>query len=96
MEDQDGLGVALVTIGERESGTQHLTEAVAAYRAALEEYTQARAPHDRAMTEGNLGTALLRLGRRTRNANELCQALQAHTSAWQDFSGGGICQEFRV
>ena len=29
------LGAALVSLGEQESGTAHLTEAVAAYRAAL-------------------------------------------------------------
>jgi hypothetical protein len=34
---QTNLGIALGTLGERESGTTHLTEAVAAFRAVLEE-----------------------------------------------------------
>ena len=34
---QNNLGNALWTLGERESGTARLEEAVAAYRAALEE-----------------------------------------------------------
>ena len=37
-----GLGNALETLGERESGTARLEEAVAAYGAALEERTRDR------------------------------------------------------
>jgi hypothetical protein len=37
---QNNLGNALRTLGERESGTARLQEAVAAYRAALEERTR--------------------------------------------------------
>ena len=36
---QNNLGVALGRLGERESGTGKLIEAVAAYREALKEYT---------------------------------------------------------
>jgi hypothetical protein len=39
---QNNLGIALATLGERESGG--LDEAVAAYRAALEERTRDRVP----------------------------------------------------
>ena len=46
------------TLGERESGTARLEEAVAAYRAALEERTRERVPLDWAMTQNNLGNAL--------------------------------------
>ena len=49
--------------GERESGTARLEEAVAAYRAALEERTRERVPLDWATTQNNLGTALSTLGR---------------------------------
>ncbi len=52
------LGNALWTLGERESGTARLEEAVAAYRAALEERTRERVPLDWAMTQNNLGAAL--------------------------------------
>ena len=46
------LGNALPTLGERESGTTRLEEAVAAYRAALEEHTRARVPLEWARTQG--------------------------------------------
>ena len=55
---QMNLGNALWTLGERESGTARLEEAVAAYRAALEERTRERVPLDWAMTQMNLGNAL--------------------------------------
>ena len=41
---QNGLSYTLGMLGKRESGTAHLEEAVAAYRAALEELTRDRAP----------------------------------------------------
>ena len=41
---QNNLGNALRTLGERESGTARLEEAVAAYRAALKERTRDRVP----------------------------------------------------
>ena len=47
------------TLGERESGTARLEEAVAAYRAALEERTRERVPLDWATTQNNLGNALV-------------------------------------
>jgi hypothetical protein len=43
---QIALGTALGALGERESGTGKLEEVVAAYRAALEEWTRERAPLD--------------------------------------------------
>ena len=46
------------TLGERESGTARLEEAVAAYREALQEYTRARVPLQWATTQMNLGNAL--------------------------------------
>ena len=61
---QNDLGIALETLGERESGTGRLNDAVAAHRAALEERTQERAPFDWALTQNNLGVALFRLGQR--------------------------------
>ena len=57
---QNNLGNALKTLGERESGTARLEEAVAAYRAALEEWTRERVPLDWATTQNNLGNALRR------------------------------------
>jgi len=71
---QMNLGNALWSLGERESlgdpetGTARLEEAVTAYRAALEEYTRDRVPLDWAMNQNNLGAALTRLGERHRAA----------------------------
>ena len=62
--DQNLLGTALQTLGARESGTARLEEAVAAYRAALEERTRDRVPLNWAATQNNLGTALSDLGAR--------------------------------
>ena len=45
-------------LGERESGTARLEEAVAAFREALKEWTRERVPLDWAMTQNNLGNAL--------------------------------------
>ena len=55
---QMNLGAALTTLGQRESGTARLEQAVAAYHAALEERTRERVPLDWAMTQMNLGNAL--------------------------------------
>ena len=41
---QNNLGLALSKIGQLESGTARLEEAVTAYRAALEEFTRERVP----------------------------------------------------
>jgi len=58
---QNNLGLVLRTLGERESETRRLEEAVAAYREALKEYARERVPLQRAMTQSNLGTALATL-----------------------------------
>ena len=51
-------------LGAREGGTARLDEAVAAYRAALGEWTRERVPLDWAMTQNNLGLALQEFGDR--------------------------------
>ncbi len=55
---QNNLGNALGRLGERESGTARLEEAVAAFREALKERTRERVPLEWAMTQNNLGNAL--------------------------------------
>ena len=75
------LGVALWTLGERESGTARLEEAVAAYRAALEERTRDRVPLDWAMTQNNLGSALRTLGARESGTARLEEAVAAYRAA---------------
>ncbi|WP_157272412.1 tetratricopeptide repeat protein, partial [Azohydromonas aeria] len=81
---QNNLGTALTRLGERESGTARLEEAVQAYRAALQEYTQERVPLAWAMTQHNLGAALTRLGERESGTARLEEAVQAYRAALQE------------
>ncbi len=83
---QNNLGNALARLGERETSTTQLEEAVGAYRAALSEWTRERVPLNWAMTQTNLGTALLRLGERKKSAALLCDALARHVAAWEVFA----------
>ena len=61
---QFSLALATQTIGEQSGEGERLEQAVAAYHAALEEWTRERVPLDWAVTQINLGTALRRLGER--------------------------------
>ena len=81
---QDNLGNALITRGERESGTARLEEAVAAYREALKERTRERAPLGWAATQNNLGNALLELGRRESDTARLEEAVAACREALKE------------
>jgi tetratricopeptide (TPR) repeat protein len=82
--DQNNLGNALWTLGQRESGTVRLEEAVTAYREALQERTRERVPLDWAMTQNNLGTALVTLGERASGTARLEDAVTAHREALQE------------
>jgi hypothetical protein len=55
----------LTSLGERESGTARLDEAVAAYREALKEYTRENAPYYQGMAQVNLDRTLKLLEERT-------------------------------
>jgi hypothetical protein len=61
---QNNLGNALSMLGERESGTVRLEEAVAAYRAAREEWTHEAASHWHDMAQRNLACCLILLEQR--------------------------------
>ena len=74
---QNNLGIALEGLGERESGTARLQEAVKAYHGALEELTRDRVPLDWAQTRNNLGIALERLGDRESETAHLDEAIAA-------------------
>ena len=78
------LGTALWRLGERESGTARLEEAVAAYRAALEERTRERVPLDWATTQNNLGNALSVLGERESGTARLEEAVAAYRAALEE------------
>jgi len=81
---QNNLGVALWTLGERESGTARLEEAVTAFRDALREWTRERVPLDWAMTQNNLGAALWTLGQREGGTARLEEAVTAYGDALQE------------
>ena len=80
MGDHDGPEPSL---GQRESGTARLDEAVTAYREALKEYSRERTPLHWAQTQNNLGTALSTLGQRQKRWDMVCEALGAAISAWE-------------
>jgi tetratricopeptide (TPR) repeat protein len=75
------LGNALFRLGERQSGTARLEEAVAAYRDALMETTRERLPLDWAAAKMNLGNALQVLGQRESGTAQLEEAVVAFRDA---------------
>jgi tetratricopeptide (TPR) repeat protein len=81
---QVNLGNALATLGERRSGTAHLEDAEAAYRAALEEYTRVRTPLDWAMTQMDLGNAFFAMGERESGTARLEEAVAAYRTALEE------------
>ena len=81
---QNNLGNALARLGERESGTARLEEAVAAYRAALEERTRERVPLDWAGRRTISATALSRLGERESGTARLEEAVAAFRAALEE------------
>ncbi|MGO9741557.1 MAG: tetratricopeptide repeat protein [Roseiarcus sp.] len=78
------LGLALRALGGRESGTSRLEQAVAAFRAALEEFTRERVPLDWAATQNNLGNALQTLGGRESGTARLEEAVAAYRAALEE------------
>lgn len=90
----DGVGVGLCLSARDfllvdESGTARLEEAVAAYRAALEEYTRERVPLQWATTQNNLGNALATLARRQKNTALLEEALVSMRGAVEVYQQAG-------
>ena len=88
---QNHLGIALRTLGQRESGTERLKEALAANRAALEEIIREREPLDWAMIQNNLGNALGTLGERESETARLEEAVAAYRAGLEEKPRGG-CQ----
>ena len=73
----------LQRLGERESGTARLEEAVAAYRAALEERTRERVPLHWAETYGNQGIVLMLIVDRTNDVVIAETALKQLETAYE-------------
>ena len=80
------LGLALAILGQRESGTDRLEQAVTAYESALREFTRDRAPLEWARTQMNLGAALQILGQRESGTDRLELAVTAYENALQEFT----------
>ena len=85
----NNLGNALSTLGERESGTARLEEAVAAYRAALEERTRDRVPLQWAMSLGNQGLAMMGLADRNKDVAMAKTAFEQINTAYEAMHSGG-------
>jgi tetratricopeptide (TPR) repeat protein len=83
---ETSLGITLRALGERESGTARLEEAVAAFRAALAECTRDRVPLAWAMIQNNLGNALLILGERADGTARLEEAVAAFRAALGEYT----------
>jgi len=86
---QNGLGSALVRLGEQENGTTKLEEAVAAYREALKEQTHERVPLRWARSFGNEGIALMLLAERRGDAGMAETALSQINEAFETIRDGG-------
>ena len=83
---QNNLGNALKTLGERQSGTARLEQAVAAYRNALLERTRERVPLDWATTQNNLGLTLVTLGVRESGTVELEQVVALYRNILLEYT----------
>jgi len=81
---QNNLGNALTALGERDGVAARLEDAVAAYRAALKEWTRERVPLDWAAAQNNLGNALMRLGEREGVVARLEDAVTAYGAALEE------------
>ncbi|PZX14192.1 tetratricopeptide repeat protein [Palleronia aestuarii] len=77
-------GVALATLGKRESVTARLEEAALTFQAALKEFTRSRAPLEWAGTQNNLGNVLQILGERESGTARLEEAVLAHRAALEE------------
>ena len=90
---QDNLGNALSRLGERDSGTVKLEEALAAYREALKERTLERVPLQWAMSFGNQGVVLLLLAQRRGDVAMAETALSQINTAFETMRDGGDARQ---
>lgn len=81
---QSDLGMALQVLGQRETGTARLEEAVVAYRRALKEWRREDVPLNWAMVQSNLGNALAALGERETGTARLEEAVVAFRLALEE------------
>jgi|1185.fasta_scaffold82931_2 hypothetical protein len=86
---QDNLGATFRALGERESSTARLEQAVDTLRAALQERTRESTPLQWAETQSNLGAAFRALGERAKQP-QLKKALVATNAAHELYTAAGI------
>ena len=75
---QNNLGSVLQIIGQRTGNVAKLQESADAFRAAMQEYTEARVPLDYAMTNYNLGNSLQLAGQLKNDPALLKKAIEAY------------------
>lgn len=82
-ERHNGLGVALLTLGERTGEAATLSRAAQCFRDALAALDQQQAPLDWAMAQNNLGNALTALGesRGAEGKDALAEAVDAYKAS---------------
>ena len=71
------LGSALAALGERETGSERLEEAIAVFRAALNEWSRESVPLKWAMAQNNLGNTLAALAERESGSERFGEAITA-------------------
>jgi hypothetical protein len=91
-ETQSNLGNALRGLGERESGTARLEEAVVAYGEALKERTRERVPLGWAETFGNQGITMMIIADRTNDGALAETAMTQVVMAYETMRDGGHSQ----
>ena len=87
---QNERGDRLFDQGKDDPDSTLLEEAVAAYRAALEERTRDRVPLDWAGTQNNLGTALATLAARTKDRARMTEAIASMRDAAEVYRQGNV------
>lgn len=81
------LGAALTILGERESGTETLQQALEAYREALKEFTRERLPLRWAFIQMNVGNAFSAIGEKERGTTLFTgQAIAAYHEALKEYT----------
>ncbi len=83
---QNILGVALLTLGQRELGITSLEEAIVVFHTVLEGYTRERVPLHWAIAQNNVGEALLALGEREAGTARLEGAEAAFQAALEEIT----------
>lgn len=78
---QINLGVALSTMGERESDKKKLQQAEQAFRGASEIFTLEQSPQNWALLQNNLGGVLRNLGERDSDNAKLLEAVEVFRNA---------------